>query len=279
MLSQPPKVVAVSRINSQSSIFALLAITTLATAAGAQGSGYSVQRHGQASISGVSVVRVENGSGHLVIRGRQGASMVSSTASVHGSQQDDVDGVKLITERQGDAIVVRAVRPDQGWRWGMTLFRGRRNLTIDLTVDVPPDVHLALDNGSGDAQLDNVGPVTLDAGSGDVRMRGVNGAAKLSTGSGGADLSDIHGDVVASTGSGELTIAGVTGSVEIRDAGSGGINIRQVSGGVHLGDMGSGGVTADNVGGDLTVDSKGSGSVSYTNIKGRVSVPGRGRNR
>jgi hypothetical protein len=251
-------------------VLAAISTTFLVSSASAQGDRYSVERKAQASSSGARRIRVENGSGRLIINGKQGVSAVSATAMVRGSSQSAVDAVKLITERNGDEIVVKADRPDSRRSW-------HDNVSVDLTVEVPSNLQLDVSDGSGGAQIDNVGPLTVDAGSGGVRITNVNGGADVTSGSGGARLSSVHGDVAVSSGSGGITIAGVTGSVNVRDAGSGGIHVSQVTGSLHLGSIGSGSLNADNIGGDLTLDSKGSGSVSYTNVKGHVSVPKRGR--
>src|SRR6185312_2151207 len=130
----------------------ILTLTTLAASgAGAQEGGYSVPLHAVVSTSGATRIRVENGSGHLVINGKEGASQVSATATVRGSSQRAVDAVKLIARREGDAIVVRTDRPDNGWF-------GNDNVSINLTVDVPPSLSLDVNNGSGGAEIDNVGP-------------------------------------------------------------------------------------------------------------------------
>lgn len=260
------------RVARFAAVFAVVSTTFLVSSAAAQGNDYSVERRAQASSSGARHVRVENGSGRLIITGKQGLTTVSATATVRGSSQGAVDAVKLVTERSGDEIIVKAERPDNRWSW-------HNNVSVDLTVEVPSDLALDVNDGSGGAQIDNVGPLTVDAGSGGVRVTRVNGGADVSSGSGGARLSDVRGDVTVSSGSGGLTISGVTGSVNVRDSGSGGIHVSQVTGSLHLGSIGSGSLNADDIGGDLTLDSKGSGSVSYSNVKGHVSVPRRGRDR
>jgi hypothetical protein len=246
-------------------------VTTLVAGSGvrAQSDNYSLTRHAQASTSGVTSIRIENGSGRLVVTGKAGAPEVTASAVIRGSSQRTVDAVKLIAERQGDVLVVRADAPDRGWNfWG-------GGWSADLTVEVPSNIRLQVTDGSGGARIENVGPVTLRAGSGGVHVDGVAGAVDLRSGSGGADVRNVHGDVVLSTGSGGITLSGITGSVDVRSAGSGGVHASGVTGSLHLGSIGSGSLTADDIGGDLTVDHKGSGSVHYSNVKGRVDVPER----
>ena len=242
--------------------------TLFASSASAQRGDYSVQRNARLAASGATSIRIENGSGRLVITGKTGASEVAASAVIRGSSQSTVDAVKLIAERNGDVITLRAEAPDRSWLWG-------DGWSADLTVEVPSNVHLDVSDGSGGARIENVGALTIRSGSGGVRMSNVTGAVDVKSGSGGVQVRDIHGDVLLSSGSGSVTIAGITGSVDIRSAGSGALNISQVSGSVHLGSIGSGSLTANGVGGDLTVDHKGSGSVNYANVKGHVDVPRR----
>lgn len=246
------------------------AVALLCTPAiGAQSDAYSVRRNARASVAGVTSIRIENGSGHLVVTGKPGGSEVSASAIIKGSSQSTVNSVKLTAERSGDVLIVRADGPDRGW---LSWWSG---WSADLTVEVPDNLKLDVSNGSGGARIENVGPVVVRSGSGGVRVDGVSGNADLRSGSGGAALSNVHGDVVLSTGSGGIRLDQVTGSVDVRSAGSGGVTATQIGGSLHVGSIGSGGLTADNIGGDLTIDRKGSGSVRYTNVKGRVDVPGR----
>lgn len=246
-----------------------LAIAVQPATVHAQSRDYSVERHAQAATAGVVTIRIENGSGRLVINGRNGATSVNATAVIRGSSQETVNAVKLVTDRSGDVITVRTDSPSRN-SWG-------DGWSADLTVEVPSNMRLDVSDGSGGARLENVGALTLRSGSGGVRISNASGSVDLESGSGGAQLRDVRGDVSLSTGSGGITIEGVTGSVDVRSAGSGSLDVNHVSGALHIGSIGSGSVTADGIGGDLTVDRKGSGSVNYTNVKGRVDVPTRRR--
>jgi hypothetical protein len=245
--------------------------SVIGSSASAQERGYSVERHGQAPTSGVVTIRIENGSGRLTINGRNGATSVNTTAVIRGASQQTVNAVRLVTDRSGDVITVRADGPDhESWDDGWS---------ADLTLEVPSNVHLEVNDGSGGARLENVGALTVRSGSGGVHVTGANGPVEVRSGSGGAQLRNVRGDVSLTTGSGAIVMEGVTGSVDVRSAGSGSLEINHVTGTVHIGSIGSGTVTADAIGGDFTVDRKGSGSVNYTNVKGRVDVPSRNRNR
>lgn len=238
----------------------------------AQSDRYQVTRNAQAATGGASSVRLSNGSGSLVVNGRQGSSELRVTAFVHGSSEAAVNAVRIVVDRNGDVLTVREDKPDRSWF-------GSDNTWVDLTVEVPTNIALDVSDGSGGARIDNVGAIRFRTGSGGAHLSNVVGAVDVSSGSGGVELRSVRGNVTSSSGSGSVTIDGVNGSVDIRSAGSGSLNVRGVTGSVRLGSIGSGSLVADNIGGDLTVDSKGSGNVQYSNVKGQVSVPDRHRNR
>jgi len=248
------------------SLFALAATSTfLAAAPLLAQDGYTAQRTGTANASGATSIRIANGSGRLTVTGNPSATSVRATGTAHARSQRDLQDVKLVVERSGNVI---DVHPD--YDTGMF---DNCDCWMDLTVEVPTNVGLEVRDGSGGAELRNVGAVDLRSGSGGARIQGASGDVAMRTGSGHATATDVHGDVRASSGSGGVTLERITGSVEIERSGSGSVSLSQVSGSVHVGSIGSGSVDANGVGGDLTVDRKGSGSVSYTGVKGKVSVP------
>jgi hypothetical protein len=243
---------------------ALALSLTLAVPASAQRT-YTADRTLHADVSGVTRIRIENGSGRLVVNGKSGVSQVTTHATIRGSSQQVVNDVKITTEKNGDEIRVRADYPDHRW--------SSDNWSVDLTVEVPSNIKLDVNDGSGGAQLNNIGAATVSSGSGGVRVSDAGGPVDLNSGSGSVELRTVRGDVSAQSGSGSVEISDVTGSVDVRRAGSGNVTVSKVSGSVRAGSIGSGGLQVDNVGGDLTVERKGSGSIDYTGVKGKVSIP------
>lgn len=227
---------------------------------------YTAPRSASASTAGITTIRVQNGSGRLTITGNPSATEVRATGTARASSQRDLDRLKLVVEREGNDVVVHPDMPDS---WGGC------DCSMDMTVEVPTNIQLEVADGSGGAELRNVGRVRVQSGSGGVRIEHASGDVAVRSGSGEAELSDIHGNVRASSGSGGVTMDGVTGSVEIEHAGSGSVSLSKIGGSVQVGSIGSGSLDADGVGGDLTVESKGSGSVHYAGVRGKVSVPTR----
>lgn len=227
---------------------------------------YTAPRSANVNASGARTIRIANGSGRLTVTGSS-TSSVRVSATAHAGSRGDLDHVRLVAERQGDEIVVH---PDMGDDGSYDC-----NCWMDLTVEIPSNVALEVRDGSGGAEIRNVGAVNVASGSGGVRIDGTSGSVEMRSGSGHATATNVHGDVRASTGSGGLTLQQITGSVEIEHAGSGGVSLRNVSGSVHVGSIGSGSIDAQGVGGDLTVDHQGSGGVHYASVRGKVSLPDR----
>ncbi len=138
-------------------------------------------------------------------------------------------------------------------------------LAVGETDVTGVDGELSVNVGSGAIRLrDGAGEVNLDTGSGSVTVDGFQGQVAIDTGSGAVELNDIRGDEVeVDTGSGRVRGEGITaGSLGV-DTGSGGIDLRAVSCPDLSLDTGSGSVEVellDDVD-DLMIDT-GSGSVT-----------------
>lgn len=249
--------------------FALIAPALLAPSLLLAQRDYTVTRTASVPAAGAGGVEIANGSGKLVVRGVQGATEVRATGVVHADSKSGLDQVRLIARREGNTIVVRPESNDE-WLHGC-------DCSTDLTVEIPAGMAAEVTDGSGGAEVSNVGELKVRSGSGGARIEHVNGDLEVASGSGGVRASDVHGDVRTSSGSGGIQLQQVTGSVEVPHAGSGSVTLTDIKGSVHVGSIGSGGVHANGVGGDLTVDRVGSGGVTYASVKGKVSVPERHR--
>ncbi|WP_202843489.1 DUF4097 family beta strand repeat-containing protein [Luteimonas saliphila] len=216
----------------------------------------------------------------------------SPTGAVRGracaSEADRLDALRLTQERSGGKLVVR-LEHDSKWS-GITL--GNRYAYMTLEANVPDDLLVQLDVGSGDGRVEGASAVSADVGSGDVEVRRTRGrvTAKvgsgdvkvddagelriLSIGSGDVEAGNLRGDVeVGSIGSGDFTLRRAIGGVTIRSIGSGDAELADVGGSVSVGSIGSGDLEVERAGGDLTVSSIGSGDVDHVGIAGTVSLP------
>ncbi len=140
-----------------------------------------------------------------------------------------------VFKQEGDTLLIRS-KAQHSWQIGWFNSDG----TID--IQMPPDMAISLDTGSGDCRVSGAADadVSFDTGSGDVKLDGTvrnlkadtgsgdvtirldKPAAKVhfDTGSGGVDFNGGASSFYADTGSGDVTAVGLTGSAKF-DTGSG----------------------------------------------------------
>lgn len=236
---------------------------------------YESPRNANVPVGGARSVRVDAAAGSLRIEGHAGRTDVRVRGTARSVRRDRLDNIKLIAERRGDEIYIKAEMPEtdsRDWR----VFSNGPIQALDLVIEVPTTMSLDVDDGSGEAVFLNTGALRLEDGSGSVEVRGARGNVEINDGSGNVDLDGIEGNVEISDGSGEISVKNVTGDVVIPDDGSGGIDISGVGGTVRISDS-SGNIKVGRVAGDLVVDSDGSGGIRYTDVKGQVRIPERKR--
>lgn len=259
---------------------------------------YTAPRQAALDATGAREVVVEAGAGSLAVRGGDGAEL-QARGTACASREGLLDQILLETERRGDTLHVRTRFPRN--------VRGTARL--DLEIDLPRDLHVRVDDGSGSVVVRNVasldledgsgslevtevaGDVTIDDGSGSIDLRdvrgavaiddgsgsidvlGVGGSMEVDDGSGGIELRGVGGDVRITDGSGSIVTRDVDGNVTVTEDGSGGIVVSGVGGSVLVGSDGSGSIRVEEVRGDFTVERDGSGGISFSNVDGRVSIP------
>lgn len=236
------------------------------------------------AVDGAELLEIVAEAGSLRIDGSDGAREVRVEGRACASSERLLDEIELTTRRDGDRLVVigKTDHDQSGWR---------SYARLDLVVEVPSDLALEVEDGSGETRVRNVASLDLVDGSGEIDIADVAGDVRIDDGSGELNLQRVGGDVeiddgsgslwlrdvgsVSSLvdGSGEIEIDGVRGDVRIRDDGSGGIVVRDVTGSVVIGSDGSGSIRVASIGGDFTVRSDGSGSISFDDVEGKVSTP------
>lgn len=248
---------------------------------------HSAPRELALDLDGVKTVLFEIGHNELRVDARPGAKgMLQGRACA--SSEGALDRLGATQQRSGDKLVVRIAR--EGMAGG--IFFGNNYAYMQLSVDVPDDVMVQLDVGSGDAWVAGAsalsadvgsgdveasrikGPVTADVGSGDIVLRDIGSLRVLSIGSGDVEAEGVRGDVeVGGIGSGDFTLDRAGGRVEIGSIGSGSADISRAGGLVEVDSIGSGDVdVADSTGG-LTVRSVGSGDIEHRNVSGPIDIP------
>lgn len=204
------------------------------------------------SAAGIDKLVVDCGSGFLHITGEESLRSIEVEAEiiVRGKRDKDMkeyveDHVRLTLDKRGSRAVLTSLFEN---RFPNISFRER---VINLTVRVPKNMDIEIDDGSGEVKIAQIhGNVEIDDGSGEIIIR------------------DIQGDVGIDDGSGTVDVSNVTGSVMVDD-GSGTIEVSDIGADVKVSD-GSGSIYIDGVGGDVIIKDDGSGSLRIHNVKGRV---------
>jgi DUF4097 and DUF4098 domain-containing protein YvlB len=212
--------------------------------------------------AGLAQVDIEALAGSLTVQGKAGSSAVEISGSACARWRRDLEGIQVATRTADDRVVVEAVIPEAARR------RGAR---LDLTIDVPAQARLVIDDGSGDAEINGVAAVTIDDGTGDLMIGGVPGEVSIEDGSGDVVVEET-GPVRIDDESGDVSILHAA-AVTVENDDSGDIELASIAGDVNIFDDGSGDIEMIDVGGNLRVEDDGSGDLEYSGVKGTVDVP------
>jgi len=244
----------------------------IGSAASAQ-SPYSAPRNAVVDASGARSVEVEAAAGSLRVQGRPGLNQVKVTGTARSSSQQVLSRIRLIAERRGDVVFIKADMPDDDDRnWN-------DSAVLDLVIEVPQGLNAEVSDGSGEVEITNVGSLESSDGSGSLSVIGAAGSVHITDGSGDLTIENVGGDVTVQDGSGDIKVRNVTGSFIVESDGSGGIYATEVKGSVLVQNDGSGSIEVNRVGKDLRVESKGSGSIDYADVSGKIDIPERHRDR
>ncbi|HMI49686.1 MAG TPA: hypothetical protein VK481_13515, partial [Gemmatimonadaceae bacterium] len=223
--------------------------------------------------AGAKSIEVEANAGSLRVEGKAGLRQVQVTGTARSSSQQFLNQIKLIAERRGDVVFIKADIPDDSWD------RDNESGVLDLVIEVPQGINAEIADGSGDAKILNVGSLDASDGSGSFSVIGAAGSVRITDGSGDLTIENVGGDVKVNDGSGDINVRNVTGSFTVESDGSGGIYATDVRGSVVVQNDGSGSIEVNKVGKDFRVESKGSGSIDYASVSGQIDIPERRRDR
>ena len=232
----------------------------------AQYGAYTAPRNATVDASGAKAVEVQAAAGSLRVEGRAGLRQVQVTGTARASSQRLLNDIKLIAERRGDVVFIKADILDDDWQ--------DSEAALDLVIAVPQGMNAEISDGSGDARVTDVGDLEANDGSGEFTVIGAR-SVRITDGSGELTIENIGGDVRVRDGSGEVNVRNVSGSFIVESDGSGGLSARDVRGSVIVESDGSGGIDVNGVGKDFRVENKGSGSIDYAQVSGTVDVPDR----
>jgi hypothetical protein len=134
------------------------------------------------------------------------------------------------------------------------------NVSIDFTIEVPPETEIHGATGSGDVEFVGIhGPANFNAGSGNVTARSIASDVQIKTGSGDVKLVQVQGQVQVTAGSGDIQIDAAKGAIRL-GTGSGDIEISQPGDNV-VAETGSGDIVVNDATADLRLHS-GSGEIT-----------------
>ncbi|MBZ9613494.1 DUF4097 family beta strand repeat-containing protein [Rheinheimera maricola] len=206
----------------------------------------------------LSQLVADTGAGKLDIIGEADRSEIEMVANIYYYRADDIR--LSLTSRGNNAVLEAGFDKD---------FYNGNSPYIDVVVKVPAHFGLTLDDGSGDSEIVGLqGNLQLVDGSGDLRISG-GANVKVEDGSGNLLIEQVSGKLTVDDGSGDLTIRQVAADVMIED-GSGDIFVSAVGGIVTI-DDGSGDINVDGAGG-LTILDSGSGGLKLNAINGPVKI-------
>ena len=222
------------------------------------------------SAQGIERFEIDCGSGFLKVHGQEGLKEIRVEAEIilEGKSEKSAEEflekyLKLSLEKRGSRAVLTSGFESYG-----SLFSFGNKL-INLTVSMPKDMNLDVEDGSGSIIINDItGDVNVDDGSGSMEIMNIQGNLEVDDGSGEIDVEEINGNVSVDDGSGDISVEGVSGDVSVND-GSGSMIIRNIGGSVTVRD-GSGSITIDGVEKDVYIPSEGSGSLRVKNVKGTV---------
>jgi len=236
---------------------------------------YSETRNLKLSGEDIELLKIDCGAGFLKVTGNETQKDIEVQAEIIVKKIDrkHVEDflkkyLKLSLERKGRKAYLIA-GADQRNSFFSSLFGEKSQVIINLTVNVPKNIGLNVDDGSGFIDIKGThGGIYIDDGSGQLTVNNIVGNVEIDDGSGEINLENIEGDVRIDDGSGELTLYHITGNVNIED-GSGELAVVNIEGDVWI-DDGSGTIKLDDIKGDVTIINAGSGGVSIKNVSGEV---------
>jgi DUF4097 and DUF4098 domain-containing protein YvlB len=166
--------------------------------------------------------------------------------------------------------------PKSGWRMWVSW---RSSGSVDVEIGLPAGSHVRADTGLGSLRatgrlgetraktglgavsLDEVGPMDIKTGAGDVSVDRAVGRATIVSGSGAVRIGAVDGPTVVKNGNGETRIGELTGESRISaangsisiDRAHAGVVAKTANGKVRIGDVARGAVVAQSAAGGLEI--------------------------
>jgi DUF4097 and DUF4098 domain-containing protein YvlB len=208
----------------KNSIFAILMLMIVSVA-------FAQDKNESKTFNNIKNLRLSTASGDIAIKKSSSGETKVSVRYTYDEKDyhvvmDEVDG-RLVLEEKFE--------------------RGSYSGSSYWTLEVPDNLTMKLNTGSGDIRIDQltIADIKSNSGSGDVELASVKGRLDFNTGSGDYVLENIDGELDLNTGSGNINVRNSKGSFDL-NAGSGDIRFEKVNGNFQV-NTGSGDIKANNV--------------------------------
>jgi DUF4097 and DUF4098 domain-containing protein YvlB len=234
--------------------------------AGCGGSGNSAEGSFDKTytVDGPAHLQLTSGSGDATITvGAPGSIHVHGEVSVHSWSSDS--GHRRVNELAANPPISQ-----QGNLLRVGESNGSmNNVSIDYTIEVPPDTALVANSGSGDVEVSGIkGPASFNLGSGSVKASSIGSDVQIRAGSGDVELENVAGQITGNAGSGAVKFSNVKGAVRF-ETGSGDVEIANPGNTVEL-NTGSGNLTVSNATSDVRASTS-SGDVDLSGDPGGMN--------
>jgi len=198
---------------------------------------------------------------------------VQVTAKLCASSQQRLDEMQIQHSQQADTTEITLLPKQRDNSSGIRFLGGlnKKYSRFELQLVVPHSLLLALEVGSGTAEVSNLQQLNLALGSGKVNAKSIKGVVEASVGSGAFTLTDAGAVQLKALGSGEAVLKNITG-LYVYSVGSGDLNVSQVKGDARFASIGSGNVELADQQGDLQIASVGSGDAKISQLTGMLNI-------
>jgi hypothetical protein len=218
----------------------------------------------------IETLVIKCGAGSLNLRGIDGLTKIQvvTQIQVEGLGEKDLNtffrkDLLLHLEKLGTKAVLRGV-------FIRSTDLNPREAKIDMTVRVPKNLNVKIDDGSGPISVNDLsGKLEIDDGSGSVKIENITGIVRVVDTSGTIEIEGIKGNVHVRDGSGRIDINLIEGDVNVIDA-SGSIKIQDVEGYVKVSD-GSGSIEIHDISKGVSILQSDSGVINIEGVKGAIT--------
>ena len=183
-----------------------------------EGSQFNLNKSEKIPADGMKSVEIRCDSGLLRVVGTPDASIVEAEGRiwcrVYGSLQKAegiAKGARLDMSARDARVTIVVTDP---------MLTVGQDYVMDLTVKVPPNLHVVVRDGSGNVEIQGItGGIDVHSRSGGVDIHDISGGVKVNSGGDRCQIENCSGSISAVDGPGALLISECTGDVQVRDTG------------------------------------------------------------